>query len=318
MPYTATSLILPVNQNFATSISGGRWLHTMVGTGAGTTSGVMIFSNSTVYLVTFSSGMLPSTSSPAARTWTFSAVRKNDSTTLDLGATITRNIIFPALATTSSAPPDTTAPTVSIEHPVAANTYAGTIPVIYSIEDQSPITTVQLIITTTGAAISSSGLIWPTTNEFVTTTSMNGNVNLAIRAVDSATNEATVSVDIIVNNSVSSTGTTTLSRRAAIIDRVPDGRVVVALWAQVPPPAQVQFARPGLVSKWTLASTQQNDALAAGQIAERIRVLPVAGMTDQQILDMIQVEWAIFNDSVDELGIWPQINKTWSGQAWTT
>lgn len=326
MPYFATNLILPVTQNFATSLAGGRWEHTMVGTGAGTTSGVILYTNSTVYTVLFSSGMHPSSSSPAARTWTFSGVKKDTSTTLSLGPTISRNIIFPALATTSSAPADTTPPTVQILNPENGLTYHGTIPIVYDVDDVSGISSIQLIVTTTGSAISSSGLVWPVTTEFVTTTSMNGLVTLTILAVDASPglNSTSASVTIEVDNAIISTSTgvapATTLRRAAIINRVPDGRVVVALWAPVPTPAQGTFAQTGKVSAWTLASSDQNAAIAAGEIAERVRVLPAAGLTDPQILDMIEAEWTLFNDMIDDLGIWPQVNKFWLGSpgVWTS
>lgn len=317
MPFNAESIILPVNQQFATSVAGGRWKHTMTGTGTGTTSGLTQFSLSSVYNVQWSSGM-------DAGTWVFTGAKMNDSTTLVLGNTITKTIVFAPSATTSAAPPDTTAPLVSIDFPLENDTYGGSIELQYTISDCSNIALTQLIVTTTGAAISSSGKIWPVLTPFDTTTSMNGKVALAIRAVDASTgaNETTVTRNIIVFNptAVTSSGTPSpdLSRKIAIINRLSDGRVVAALWAPVPTPAQPQFAQAGKVSAWTLASTAQNDAIASGAIAERIRVLPTQGLTDQQIRDLLQAEWATFNDGIDDLGIWPLVNNVWNGILWST
>lgn len=311
MAFQATSVILPIDGQFATSFVAGRWRQTMASTVPNT---ITQFTTDPVYTVSWSSGMDPGT-------WTFTAARMDDSTSLVIGSVVTKVVVFTSVvATTSAPPPDTTPPIVTIEEPDPGDVITtGVINVHYTIvENESSIALTQLILTTTDARVSTSGLVWPTLSPINTTSSWNGPLTLSVRAVNSASSagEATASVTFIIDNPITvvSTPANTLSRRAAIIDRLNDGRIKAVLWAPVPSAAVSQFI--GSVSKWNQISSDQAAAIAAGTLRELLIIRNALGMTDDQVHTMLEAEWAAFNDATDDLGIWPLINQYWTGTAW--
>ena len=63
----------------------------------------------------------------------------------------------------------------------------------------------------------------------------------------------------------------------------------------------------------------QIEQLGAGQADSRPGVAagPGGSLSHlEEIFAAIEAEWAIFNDGIDDLGIWPQTNKYWDGTQW--
>jgi hypothetical protein len=80
------------------------------------------------------------------------------------------------------------------------------------------------------------------------------------------------------------------------------GQVRALLWAEVPEALQDQFATVGLASKWPLATTAENDAIEAGEVAE-LGIWVTRGVkTEAQVRAELVERWTRYNAGIQDAG----------------
>lgn len=78
------------------------------------------------------------------------------------------------------------------------------------------------------------------------------------------------------------------------------GQVRALLWAPVPAALQDEFATPGLVSEWALATVAENEAIEAGEIAERGIWLTRAGKSAAEVRTELETRRAQFYADIQD------------------
>lgn len=93
-------------------------------------------------------------------------------------------------------------------------------------------------------------------------------------------------------------------------------QVFYVMWAEVPLALQSQFARPGKVSRWPLASGAENAALAAGQVAELVGTLTRGALSTSEVRTELETRWARFNATINDEEALTEENTFWLGDRW--
>lgn len=201
-------------------------------------------------------------------------------------------------------PADTTPPVVTITRPQNGETLSGFVTFEATITDDSPITTQEVRI--------DGGSIITHTDPYDTEALSDGVHNMTWRAVDASSNETTASRSFFVSN----VSPPSSERQKAIwlgSDR--NGRLRVALWAEVPLSVQPAFAEPGLKSVWAAASGQENQDIADGKVAERVILLIQKDKSDNELQVASQEEWVRFNATIQALDT-GRDSIAWDGSLW--
>lgn len=78
------------------------------------------------------------------------------------------------------------------------------------------------------------------------------------------------------------------------------GQVRFLLWAQVPASLQSQFAQVGKVSEWAFATTAENNAIAAGEVAELSGSLTRGPRSDADVRAELDARWEKYNQTIQD------------------
>ena len=109
-----------------------------------------------------------------------------------------------------------------------------------------------------------------------------------------------------------------MAKRVIILDQLDTRTYRYALWADVPPPRQPFYAKPGAVSVWTGASAAENAALASGAIVEHVDQFNVpAGTPIADVRALLQTQWQGFQDRITADNPWVRYGTFWDGVTWT-
>ncbi len=161
-----------------------------------------------------------------------------------------------SLATSSTPPPDTTAPTVSISSPSDGATVSGVVTVNVTAGDDTGVTSVTLSV---DSAVIGSDTTAPYTFNWDSTTSSNGLHTVSATASDSAGNSSTSSITITVNNvadappSVSITSPAqgaTVSGRVSVYVTATDDKAVVKVELYVDGKLTSTSTASPFITKW--------------------------------------------------------------------
>jgi hypothetical protein len=93
-------------------------------------------------------------------------------------------------------------------------------------------------------------------------------------------------------------------------------QVFYVMWAEVPLALQSQFAKPGKVSRWPLASGAENAALAAGEVAEITGTLTRGELSNSAVRAELEARWARFNATINDEEALIEENTFWLGDRW--
>ena len=78
------------------------------------------------------------------------------------------------------------------------------------------------------------------------------------------------------------------------------GQVRFLMWAQVPVSLQSQFAHPGARSEWAFATTPENDAIAAGEVAELGGSISRGTLSDAEVRAELDARWVKYNQTIQD------------------
>jgi len=78
------------------------------------------------------------------------------------------------------------------------------------------------------------------------------------------------------------------------------GQVRFLLWAPVPAALQSQFAQVGKVSEWAFATTPENNAIAAGEVAELAGSLTRGTKSDAEVRAELDARWVLYNATIQD------------------
>lgn len=86
------------------------------------------------------------------------------------------------------------------------------------------------------------------------------------------------------------------------------GQVRALFWAPVPEDLQAEFATVGLASEWALATTEENDAIEAGEVAERGIWLTRAGKSPAEVRTELETRRLQFYTDIQDAAALNQEN----------
>lgn len=78
------------------------------------------------------------------------------------------------------------------------------------------------------------------------------------------------------------------------------GQVRFLMWAQVPAALQSQFAVPGKASAWQFATSAENAAIAAGQVAELEGSISRGEKSDGEVRAALDARWEKYNATIQD------------------
>lgn len=114
-----------------------------------------------------------------------------------------------------------------------------------------------------------------------------------------------------------------MAAKLIVLERLPGKRLGfrVAFWADVPTARQPFYAKAGAVSVYKNATTQENDAIASGAVAELVEDISVdpQGTTNQTITklkDAAADRLAAFQAEVTAYNPWSNYGTKFDGSTW--
>ena len=78
------------------------------------------------------------------------------------------------------------------------------------------------------------------------------------------------------------------------------GQVRFLMWAQVPAALQSQFAVPGKASAWQFATSAENAAIAAGEVAELEGSISRGEKSDGEVRAALDARWEKYNATIQD------------------
>ena len=94
------------------------------------------------------------------------------------------------------------------------------------------------------------------------------------------------------------------------------GQVTYLLWASVPLALQAQFARPGRVSQWNLATGAEDAAIAAGEVAELAGYFTRGALSHGEVRTELEARWIRFNAGIQDTEAANEEDTFWLGDRW--
>ena len=111
-----------------------------------------------------------------------------------------------------------------------------------------------------------------------------------------------------------------MAKQIVILNQVPGAGVVFqyVLWAAVPAARQPFYANANAVSAWSGASSAENGAIAAGQVAELVQTQGWPSGTSLAIIQAALIaSWTAWQNQVNGLNNWSRYGTFYDGTSWT-